>query len=48
VQLVVDGKALPPVAPATPPPLPAEPRKPASQPLRGPVLGNPPPEPAGA
>jgi cell division protease FtsH len=48
VQLVVDGKALPPVAPVVPPPLPAEPRKPAAQPLRGPVLGNPPPEPAGA
>ena len=48
VELVVDGKPLPPATPPTPPLVPAESRKPAAQPLRGPVLGNPPPEPAGA
>jgi cell division protease FtsH len=49
VQLVVDGKPLPPQAPPATP-LPAEPgaRKSAPQPVRGPMLGNPPPEPAGA
>jgi cell division protease FtsH len=49
VQLVVDGKPLPPVPPAAP--LPVEPGtrgKAAPQPVRGPMLGNPPPEPAGA
>jgi cell division protease FtsH len=49
VQLVVDGKPLPPVPPAVP--LLAEPGtrgKTAAQPVRGPMLGNPPPEPAGA
>ncbi|MGE5758950.1 MAG: cell division protein FtsH, partial [Gemmatimonadota bacterium] len=49
VQLVVDGKPLPPVPPVTP--LPAEPGargKPVPQSVRGPMLGNPPPEPAGA
>jgi cell division protease FtsH len=48
VELVVAGKPLPRATPPTPPPVPAESRKPAAQPLRGPVLGNPPPEPAGA
>jgi cell division protease FtsH len=48
VELVMAGKPLPPVTPPASPPLPAEPRKPAVQPVRGPVLGNPPPEPAGA
>jgi cell division protease FtsH len=50
VQLVVDGKPLPPRVAPPAAPLPADPgtRKPAAQPLRGPVLGNPPPEPAGA
>ena len=48
VELVVAGKELPPATPPTPPLVPAESRKPAAQPLRGPVLGNPPPEPAGA
>jgi cell division protease FtsH len=48
VELVIAGKPLPPVAPPASAPLPAEPRKPAVQALRGPVLGNPPPEPAGA
>ena len=48
VELVMAGKALPPVTPPSSPPLPAEPRKPAVQPVRSPVLGNPPPEPAGA
>ncbi len=48
VELVIAGKSLPPVAAPASAPLPAEPRKPAVQPLRGPVLGNPPPEPAGA
>ncbi|HXJ31352.1 MAG TPA: ATP-dependent zinc metalloprotease FtsH [Gemmatimonadales bacterium] len=47
VEMVMAGKPLPPVTPPAPP-LPAEPRKPAVQPVRGPVLGNPPPEPAGA
>jgi cell division protease FtsH len=52
VELVVAGKALPPQAPAAPPaPVPGG--APARdqdqpQPARGPVLGNPPPEPAGA
>jgi cell division protease FtsH len=48
VEMVMAGKPLPPVTPPAAPPLPAEPRKPAVQPARGPVLGNPPPEPAGA
>jgi len=48
VELVMAGKPLPPVTPPASPPLPVEPRKPAVQPVRGPVLGNPPPEPAGA
>jgi cell division protease FtsH len=51
VELVVAGKPLPPVrvAPPPPPPAPAGPGKDkAAQPVRGPVLGNPPPEPAGA
>ncbi|HET9708341.1 MAG TPA: ATP-dependent zinc metalloprotease FtsH [Gemmatimonadales bacterium] len=48
VELVMAGKPLPPVTPPSSPPLPAEPRKPVVQPVRGPVLGNPPPEPAGA
>ena len=48
VEMVMAGKPLPPMTPPAPPPLPAEPRKPAVQPVRGPVLGNPPPEPAGA
>ncbi|HEY6110845.1 MAG TPA: cell division protein FtsH, partial [Gemmatimonadales bacterium] len=50
VQMVVDGRPLPPVSPP-PAPLLAEPGtrgKPAAQPVRGPMLGNPPPEPAGA
>ncbi|MGE5743297.1 MAG: cell division protein FtsH, partial [Gemmatimonadota bacterium] len=49
VQMVVDGRPLPPVSPP-PAPLLAEPgaRKSAPQPVRGPMLGNPPPEPAGA
>jgi len=51
VELVMAGKPLPPVAPATPPPAAASPEggardKPAA--TRGPVLGSPPPEPAGA
>jgi len=49
VQLVVDGKPLPPATPPAPP-IPAETgaRGKSAQPVRGPVLGNPPPEPAGA
>jgi len=51
VDLVVAGKALPPVAPASTPPAAPSPEgaardKPAA--TRGPVLGSPPPEPAGA
>ena len=51
VDLVMAGKPLPPVAPASPPPAAATPEgaardKPAA--TRGPVLGSPPPEPAGA
>ena len=52
VELVVAGKALPPQAPAAPPrPVPGgAPARDQDQPepARGPVLGNPPPEPAGA
>jgi cell division protease FtsH len=51
IDLVVAGKSLPPVAPAalpaSPPPGSAAPEK-VSPPVRGPVLGSPPPEPAGA
>src|SRR5437016_4900131 len=51
VDLVMAGKRLPPVAPASPPPAAPAPEgaardKPAA--TRGPVLGSPPPEPAGA
>jgi len=51
VDLVMAGKALPPVAPPSTPPAAASPEgavrdKPAA--TRGPVLGSPPPEPAGA
>jgi len=51
VDLVMAGKPLPPVAPASTPPAAASPEgtardKPAA--TRGPVLGSPPPEPAGA
>jgi len=51
VELVMAGKPLPPVAPASPPPAAPSPEggardKPAA--TRGPVLGSPPPEPAGA
>ncbi len=50
VELIAAGKPLPPVPPAAgPAPVPAAPReKGKAQPARGPVLGNPPPEPAGA
>ena len=51
VELVVAGKPLPPVAspPAPQPPAAgAPPAREKSAPMRGPVLGNPPPEPAGA
>jgi cell division protease FtsH len=51
VVLVVAGKPLPPVAsPPTPQPpaAGAPPAREKSAPMRGPVLGNPPPEPAGA
>ena len=51
VVLVVAGKPLPPVAspPAPQPPAAgAPPAREKSAPMRGPVLGNPPPEPAGA
>ena len=51
VELVVAGKTLPPQA-VPPPPVPEPPGGPgkdkAAKPARGPVLGNPPPEPAGA
>jgi len=51
IDLVVAGKSLPPVAPAalpaSPPPGSAAPEK-VTPPVRGPVLGSPPPEPAGA
>jgi cell division protease FtsH len=51
VDLVVAGKTLPPVAPPAPPApavgAPAEAAK-DKAPARGPVLGSPPPEPAGA
>ncbi|PYO67959.1 MAG: cell division protein FtsH [Gemmatimonadetes bacterium] len=51
VELVVAGKALPPVvppAPATPQPAPEGAQIKEKTPARGPVLGSPPPEPAGA
>src|SRR5207302_5473018 len=51
VDLVVAGKALPPVAPASTPPAAASPEAAArdkAAATRGPVLGSPPPEPAGA
>jgi cell division protease FtsH len=51
VELVVAGKPLPPVAspPAPQPPVAGTPpAREKSAPMRGPVLGNPPPEPAGA
>ncbi len=52
IELVVAGKTLPPVppaAPVTPPPTPAgAPPSVEKAPARGPVLGSPPPEPAGA
>jgi cell division protease FtsH len=50
VNLVVAGKPLPPPAPtpASPPQSTPEPDAARSQPKRGPVLHNPPPEPAGA
>jgi cell division protease FtsH len=52
VELVVAGKALPPQVvpdpPRAPEPPTAGPGKEAAKPARGPVLGNPPPEPAGA
>jgi len=51
VELVVAGKALPPVvppAPATPQPAPEGAQIKEKAPARGPVLGSPPPEPAGA
>ena len=49
VQLVFEGKPLPPVPPSVPATALGTTReKPATQPVRGPVLGNPPPEPAGA
>ncbi len=51
VELVVSGKPLPPVdSPPTPQPpaAGAPPAREKSAPMRGPVLGNPPPEPAGA
>jgi hypothetical protein len=51
VELVVAGKPLPPVAsPPTPQPpaAGAPPAREKAAPVRGPVLGNPPPEPAGA
>ncbi|OLC73859.1 MAG: cell division protein FtsH [Gemmatimonadetes bacterium 13_1_40CM_4_69_8] len=51
VELVLAGKALPPVvppAPATPPPAPEGAQIKEKTPARGPVLGSPPPEPAGA
>jgi hypothetical protein len=48
---VVAGKRLPPVAPASPPPAASSPEGTARDKqaaTRGPVLGSPPPEPAGA
>jgi len=51
VELVLAGKALPPVvppAPATPPPPPEGAQIKEKTPARGAVLGSPPPEPAGA
>jgi cell division protease FtsH len=51
VDLVVAGKRLPPVAPASPPPAASSPEGTARDKqaaTRGPVLGSPPPEPAGA
>jgi len=51
VELVVAGKPLPPVpppAPATPHPTPEGAQTKEKTPARGPVLGSPPPEPAGA
>ncbi|HEY6195788.1 MAG TPA: ATP-dependent zinc metalloprotease FtsH [Candidatus Eisenbacteria bacterium] len=51
VDLVVAGKRLPPVAPASPPPAVSTPEGTARDKqaaTRGPVLGSPPPEPAGA
>jgi cell division protease FtsH len=50
VELVIAGKPLPPIVPPAPPkPADTGPRgKSDAQPVRGPVLGNPPPEPAGA
>ncbi len=50
VELVVAGKPLPPVAPAAPPTAGSAPATPPVEktPARGPVLGSPPPEPAGA
>ncbi len=50
IELVVAGKPLPPVAPAAPPTAgsPASTPPVEKTPARGPVLGSPPPEPAGA
>ncbi len=48
VEAVVAGKTLPPVAPAAPPPVAADGGQKEKAPARGPVLGSPPPEPAGA
>jgi cell division protease FtsH len=51
VEMVMAGKPLPPVIPPAAPPAAAGPtgrEKTAVPPARGPVLGNPPPEPAGA
>jgi cell division protease FtsH len=50
VDMVVAGRALPPLAPPPAAPAAAAPAEPAKDkaPARGPVLGSPPPEPAGA
>jgi len=48
VEAVVAGKTLPPVAPAAPPPVAADGGQKEKAAARGPVLGSPPPEPAGA